>query len=250
LNKDFSELLKQGLHSDVTLFVDGVEFPAHRSILSARSPVLKAMFSHDMKESKEGTVEIEEIKAPVFKQLLNFIYTGECSFKNEKYSKSGLESKAAKQEEIIDMPAHLLAAADRFQLPLLADLAADEMMASITVETVADRLLMADACHAPNLKKRCLEFIRADTRRMAQIKDTDGYQKMSKAQVDEIMSALFPMAPGSSKKRPREEDDAEKLTKDKVKKLKLSELKEELSARGLDTSGLKKDLVERLENSL
>ena len=42
----------------------------------------------------------------------------------------------------------------------------------------------------------------------------------------------------------------EPLSKERVKRLKVSELREELAQRGLDTSGLKQALIERLERAL
>ena len=68
---------------------------------------------------------------------------------------------------------HLLAAADRsaiftiaqirllfcfpprFQVPLLTDLAVNSLVLNITVDNFVDRLLMADACHTPQLKVFC-----------------------------------------------------------------------------------------------
>jgi hypothetical protein len=52
---------------------------AHKSILSARSPVFAAMFHHDMQESKTGQIAIDEIERNVFYQLLHFIYSGRTS---------------------------------------------------------------------------------------------------------------------------------------------------------------------------
>ena len=53
------------------------EFHVHRAILGSQSPVFDAMFQADtFKESKEGRVEIPDIDADVFEQLLAWIYTG------------------------------------------------------------------------------------------------------------------------------------------------------------------------------
>lgn len=51
------------------------ELPAHRIILTARSPVFRALLNSDMREGKEGVVVIEDVRAPVFRALLHFVYT-------------------------------------------------------------------------------------------------------------------------------------------------------------------------------
>lgn len=72
LSKDCASLLASGSFSDVTLVVGNMDFPLHKAILSERSPVFARMF----KESKESRFVLEETDELVFKQLLNFIYTG------------------------------------------------------------------------------------------------------------------------------------------------------------------------------
>lgn len=54
----------------------GKVFPCHKLIMSARSPVFKAMFVVQMKESKSGKVTIEDIKPEIMTEMLHFIYTG------------------------------------------------------------------------------------------------------------------------------------------------------------------------------
>jgi speckle-type POZ protein len=228
--KDFGMLLHDGLCSDVTLFVDDMEFPAHRSILSARSPVFKAMFSHEMKESKEGTVDLEDIKSAIFKEVMQYIYTGECKLNCGK-------------ENLV----HLLAAADRFQLPMLVDMVSKELRRTIAVETVADVLLIADKYSAPKLKKACLEFIQNDPKRMNQIEKTSGYQRLGQSLLQEVVTAL---TSAISKKRSREDDGTTTLTQDNVKRLKVHELRERLRARGLAISGVKDVLIDRLMKAL
>lgn len=65
--------------SDVVLCVDSQQFQAHKSILSVRSPVFAAMFSHDTKELQQNLVEISDMTSKVMNALLNFIYTGGVS---------------------------------------------------------------------------------------------------------------------------------------------------------------------------
>ncbi len=65
-----------GKMTDVEFLVGEVAFEAHRSLLSARSPVFAAMFASGMKEAETGEVRIEDADAKTFKNLLRFLYTG------------------------------------------------------------------------------------------------------------------------------------------------------------------------------
>ena len=51
----------------------------HRCVLMARSPVFKAMLSHNMMESLNGEINIPDFSLTVVKIMLHFIYTGELS---------------------------------------------------------------------------------------------------------------------------------------------------------------------------
>ncbi len=70
-------LLDSGDFSDINILVNGTKIPAHKSILSARSPIFKAMFSYDnTKEALENEVVIPDVSVSVMKEFLRFIYTG------------------------------------------------------------------------------------------------------------------------------------------------------------------------------
>ena len=43
--------------------------------LQVRSPVFKALLDAPMREGKEGVVTIQDVRAPVFRTLLHFVYT-------------------------------------------------------------------------------------------------------------------------------------------------------------------------------
>ncbi len=75
------ELLNSGTLSDFTVVVGDKEeqqqIPVHRERLAACSPVFAAMFRHEnTKEAQERQVMIPDVRAEVFKDFLQFVYTG------------------------------------------------------------------------------------------------------------------------------------------------------------------------------
>jgi len=62
--------------TDVKLLVEEMTYAAHRSLLSARSPVFAAMFASGMTEVQTGQVRIEDVDSTTFKHFLKFLYTG------------------------------------------------------------------------------------------------------------------------------------------------------------------------------
>ena len=63
--------------SDVTIEVDGVSLRARRAILSARSPVFRALFNNDMQESRTKHLKITDVDATTMKLFLEFLYAGD-----------------------------------------------------------------------------------------------------------------------------------------------------------------------------
>jgi len=203
------------------------------------------MFSHKMSESLEGVVRLDDISLAVLRQVLRFLYTGTCDLGGG-YGESKSEYKERKDKsQPHDMAAQLFAAADRFQIADLQLFCAAKLSENVSADNAAELLLLADAYHAPLLKKRVLEFMRASSQRLTDVMDTDAFQKLSPALLHELLAQFG--SPG--KKRPREES-ALSLVKGDVKKLKVSELRAELESRGLESGGLKSELLERLENAI
>ncbi|KAM9316462.1 kelch-like protein 30 [Gastrophryne carolinensis] len=62
--------------SDVTLVVQGREFPCHRAVLALCSQYFHAMFTGNFQESISAQVEIKEVDADLLETLINFSYTG------------------------------------------------------------------------------------------------------------------------------------------------------------------------------
>eukprot|EP00750_Incisomonas_marina_P032204 INCI8950.1.p1 GENE.INCI8950.1~~INCI8950.1.p1 ORF type:complete len:571 (-),score=71.91 INCI8950.1:3318-5030(-) len=160
LRRDFGKLLASGSFSDVVFEVEGEDFPAHKAIVSARSPVLGAMFAHDTVEVASGKVTVTGVQAGIFDEVIHYIYCGRCSF------------------EHLEL---LLAVADRFCLVDLAEQCAVRLLASVTVDNVCDRLVLAHDHSAERLRKGCLAFINANAE---SVLNSVGYCRLRQARPD------------------------------------------------------------------
>ncbi|XP_051966828.1 speckle-type POZ protein-like B isoform X3 [Xyrauchen texanus] len=140
LSDDLGNLWEGSRFTDCSLFAGGQEFKAHKSILAARSPVFNAMFEHKMEESKKNRVDISDVEPDVFREMMVFIYTG----------------KAPHLEQMAD---NLLAAADKYALDRLKVLCEEALCNSLSVENVADILILADLHSAEQLKTQAIDFI-------------------------------------------------------------------------------------------
>ncbi|KAJ1269251.1 hypothetical protein BS78_07G196600 [Paspalum vaginatum] len=140
-------LLDSGDGSDVSFVVDGEEFPAHRAVLAARSPVFKAQLLGSMADAKMSSIILHDITPETFRVMLRFIYTDACP-----------EDDELGDDFPSEMLLNLLAAADRFALGRLKLLCARELGCNVSVETVADILGYAETYNCTELKKKCMDF--------------------------------------------------------------------------------------------
>ncbi|GBN47095.1 Speckle-type POZ protein-like B, partial [Araneus ventricosus] len=72
--KAFEELYEMEDLCDVSLRVDEKSFPAHKSILGARSPVFKAILTQDKREKINKVVDIPDMNVDTLGRLLLYIY--------------------------------------------------------------------------------------------------------------------------------------------------------------------------------
>lgn len=63
------------MHLLLRLVIDDKVIPAHRNILYVRCEHFRAMFSHNMKETALGKVDIKDVTYEVFQLILEWIYT-------------------------------------------------------------------------------------------------------------------------------------------------------------------------------
>merc|ERR1719500_1089199 len=70
---------REGQLCDVTLTVGEHSLAAHRIVLAANIPYFRAMFTHNMVESRQSTIPMSCIDSSALESLVNFAYTGRVS---------------------------------------------------------------------------------------------------------------------------------------------------------------------------
>ncbi|XP_022978179.1 BTB/POZ and MATH domain-containing protein 4-like isoform X2 [Cucurbita maxima] len=149
----FGTLLENDEGSDVTFNVSGEKFRAHKLVLAARSPVFVNDFVNMMEEDNDE-IHITEMEPGVFKALLHFIYRDTLPEDDE-----FLEASSSSVPSLPDsLPAKLLAAADKYDLPRLRLMCESVLCKDISVHSVSHILALADLYHAADLKSVCLKF--------------------------------------------------------------------------------------------
>ena len=139
LQTDFDSLYESSAHSDVVLKCGSRAFSSHKAILTSRSPVFEAMFSHNLRESRHNEVEIKDLEPDTVRVMLRYIYSGH------------LEANTNNKE--------LLCAADKYQLTQLKTSCELSLSRGIDIASCVELLILADTHTANTLKKAALNFI-------------------------------------------------------------------------------------------
>merc|ERR1719369_1337763 len=145
---------------------DSKQVQVHRLILSARSPVFKAMMECDMKENRNGEVELhcsEEIASA----LVHYIYTGEL-----------------KEEVTGEIITELLKLGHEYQINDLVEDCSDKL--EITEANVLQLGAFAEMFDAQTLLKKCAKFISENKR----VLDKDVWEKQLEDSPKFVMSIV------------------------------------------------------------
>ncbi|CAM9847680.1 speckle-type POZ protein-like [Petromyzon marinus] len=172
LGEDIGLLWEASRFTDCSLCVSGREFKGHKAILAARSPVFNAMFEHEMEESKLNRVEIHDVEPEVFIEMMRFVYTG-------------------KAPNLTKMADDLLAAADKYALERLKVMCEEALCLNLSVDNVADTLILADLHSAEQLKAQAIEFINSHA---ADVMETPGWKAMIRSHPHLVADAFRALA--------------------------------------------------------
>ncbi|XP_023314893.1 protein roadkill-like [Trichogramma pretiosum] len=130
--------------SDIELSTsDKKTIRAHKFVLAMISPVFRAMFTHDMLETKNNTIKIIDTSHNILVEMLRFMYTGEIEI-NE-----------------TDMILQLLAVADKYQIDNLKIKCGKLLYAELSTENAIEFLTSANKYNAMHLENKVLKFVTA-----------------------------------------------------------------------------------------
>ena len=145
LSRDILTLLSDVKFTDIEITCGEKTFSCHKNILSARSPVFKAMFQADMKETTSGKVEIKDYSPDVIQQMIRFIYS----------SRPFDETNVGDREQIVE----LLRAADQYKLDLLKEACEAKLSESLNLNNCLLTLIMGDIYNAKGLRRCSMKML-------------------------------------------------------------------------------------------
>jgi hypothetical protein len=126
----------------VTLVADGVEMPANRALLAARSWYFRALFFSGLKESKQNIAEFPCLSAVTLRFVLHFVVSDDYP----ELARGAMDSF------------NLLVAAEMFMMDALKKLALEACINSIRPENVLEVLMGARKHKLQELQEYCLTY--------------------------------------------------------------------------------------------
>jgi BTB/POZ domain len=155
-----AKLLADGDFHDVILTGnDGVEVTACRAVLSASSPVFKAMLLGKFSEGKSDKVKIQEYEGAVLKAVVEFIHTDEPNILNHNNrTEDGEDEDVA--PETIQQWISLATAAQFFDLPDLNTKVLNFLRHTLVDQPTHLSSVLLEACSqaGPTISEDYMEF--------------------------------------------------------------------------------------------
>ena len=174
LGEHLGKIFSDNQFTDVKIQCEGQAFDCHMAILAARSPVFMAMFQSDMMEKETQSVTIDDLKAEVVGEMLDFIYTGNVS----------------SHDAILEHASELLEAADKYQLDLLKNICEESLCTTLKVNNCVEYLVLGDMHHNLKLKNSALRLVVENSDCIIETDVFKEFLKQKPELVLEVMKAL------------------------------------------------------------
>jgi len=137
--------------SDFKVICNGKVFPCHKAFLAARSSVFKNMLEADMKEAKDGLVEILNHTDDVVESFVKFFYTNHID--DDVLNKHAMS--------FFDLGEH-------YQMEGLKKMAEQSLIANLSKENMLSYFTAGDMYHGEDIKEAARVFIRKNRRSLVE----------------------------------------------------------------------------------
>ncbi|XP_065204311.1 speckle-type POZ protein-like [Planococcus citri] len=175
LSRDFERIRTAEDLSDVTISVNGKNYPVHKVILAARSSVFNAMFRNDMQENQKNHIMITDMEQEAFEEMLHYIYTGEM-------------------RRLDEWAFELLPAADKYDLEELKKGCEGILITKLSAENVGKILVLADMHNAEELKASALRFIKVNYSNCGDFENTEIWKILTESRpslMKDMLAVVF-----------------------------------------------------------
>ncbi|CAL5081993.1 unnamed protein product [Urochloa decumbens] len=164
-SEGLARMLGEGILSDILVNAGGGgSIRAHRAVLAARSPVFASMFSHDLRETRESTLDIPDMTVGACRAFMGYLYG------------------SLREEEFLAHRSELLRAGDKYDVAELRRACEESMANDVDVENALERLQMAHLYGLWMLKRNCVKLLQ-DFREMFELRE-DFHEFMRTADPD------------------------------------------------------------------
>jgi len=164
-NSIIGRLFDTGIQSDVDIYTPTTQcFSCHKCILACHSPVFEKMFQHEMEESLNNVVEIDDIDPATVEIFLRYLYTFKLS---SNLTPQTLES--------------VMLCADKYAVEPLVVEALGKLIGNVNIDTAAAAYVKAvqytNVLQARGFKQKLIDFI---GRNLNEVCNTPGWLRAKK----------------------------------------------------------------------
>jgi len=140
LPHQISSFYESGEYSDCVVSCGDTDFKCHKIVLASRSPVFKAMFSSDLKESISSRVVIEDLDVDIVTEMIHYMYSGNV-------------------RQLDDQAISLLTVADKYDLSELKETCESHLCEKITMANICDILIVSYLHNGASLPKAAFQYV-------------------------------------------------------------------------------------------
>ena len=173
LSDDFVKGFSESNCSDLQVNCGGRNFECHEFVLSARSPVFRAMFQSNMTEKRTKTITIADHSPDVIQKMLQYIYSGKVDLDDQQ-----------------ELTRELLKAAEKYGLEMLKKLCEDKLCDSLVLKNSVKNLILGEMFGATKLMKNAMKLLASN---MSSVIDTEEWETCTRHHptlVTEVMRVI------------------------------------------------------------